>query len=135
MSDAFELDKVDVKPRSQEGVEMELLDPAGNPTGVILIVRGTDSEAYKDKLCEHTKRAVDRQSRAQTQGERDREFLELHATLIAGWKGKPLTRAGAPLPYSAENAASLLDQYDWIFEQVRRFADRRANFLPGPSTA
>lgn len=135
MSAAFELDKVDVKPRSQEGVEMELLDPAGNPTGVILIVRGTDAAAYKDKLREHTKRAVDRASRAQTQEERDREFLELHATLIAGWKGKPLTRNGAALTYSQENAVSLLDQYDWIFEQVRRFADRRANFLPGPSAA
>lgn len=135
MSDAFDLSAVDVRPRSEEGVEMELIDPAGNPTGVILVVRGTDSATYKDKLRDHTKRAVDRGVRVQTQDERDREFLELHATLIAGWKGKPLVRAGAPLPYSAENAVSLLDQYDWIFEQVRRFADRRANFLPGPSTA
>lgn len=129
----FDLDGVDVRPRSQEGVEMPLLDPAGNDTGVILLVRGTDSEAYKDKMAEQVRRKMDRQGRNQTQEERNEEWWELHATLIADWRGVPMMRGGKPLEYSPKNAASFLEQYDWAFEQVRRFADRRANFLPGPA--
>ncbi len=132
--EGFELDRVDIRPKSQEGVDMELRDPAGKPTGVILIVRGTDSAAYKEKQQEHIRRQIGRAGMP-SEEERNREFLELHATLIAGWKGKPLMRAGVQMAHSPENALALLDQYDWIFDQVRRFADRRANFLPGSSTA
>lgn len=130
----FDLDAVDVRPRAQEGVEMELIDPAGRPTGVVLIVRGTDSEAYKEKLRDQVRRHIERQGRKPSDAERDAELWELHATLIAGWKGRPLMRGGNPIEYSAANAARLLEQYDWVFEQVRRFSDKRANFLPGPST-
>jgi hypothetical protein len=130
----FELDAVDVRPRAQEGAEMELLDPAGNPTGVILLVRGTDSEAYRSKMREQVQRQINRNGRKPTSEQRDQEFWELHATLIAGWKGRALMQGGKPLEYSADNAARFLEQYDWAFEQVRRFADKRENFLPGPPT-
>jgi hypothetical protein len=135
MSDAFELNAVDVRPRAQEGVEMELLDPAGRETGVFLVVRGTDCAAYKDKMREQLERQIQRNGRIKTQEEKNTEFYELHATLIAGWRGKQLTLGGAPLEYTQANAAMLLEQYDWAFEQVRRFADRRGNFLPGPPSA
>jgi murein L,D-transpeptidase YafK len=132
MSDAFELDKVDVKPRSQEGVEMELLDPARKPTGVILIVRGTDSDAYKTKMREQIEARANQRVDA-TFDQRNREFWELHATLVAGWKGRALMLGGKPLAYSQAAAAQFLEQYDWAYEQVREFANRRQNFLPGPA--
>jgi hypothetical protein len=109
-----------------------LLDPAGRPTKVKLRVRGTDSAAYNDMLKEQVRRAVERQPRKATEEEKNAEFWELHATLIVGWTGMHLK--GQPYDYTPENAARLLEEYSWVFEQVRRFADNRANFLPGPAS-
>jgi hypothetical protein len=131
--EGFDLSAVDIRPRSQEGVEMPLLDPAGRATGVILLVRGTDSDAYTEMFKEQVRRGVARAPRKQTEEEKNQEFWELHATLIAGWRGTRLMLGGKPLEYSPANAANLLEQYAWVWEQVRRFADNRANFLPGPS--
>jgi hypothetical protein len=131
--EGLDLDRVDVRPKSQEGVAMVLLDPAGKATKVSLIIRGTDCQAYKDMLKAQLRRQVDRMPRKSTEEEKNAEFYELHATLIAGWTG--LRIKGQPHEYSPENAARLLEAYDWVFEQVRRFADNRANFLPGPSSS
>lgn len=133
--DGFDLQSVDVRSRSQEGVEMPLIDPAGRPTGIVLLVRGTDCQAYSDMLKEQLRRATARAPRKPTEEERNAEFYELHATLVAGWQGKPMLLGGQPFEYSPANAAKLLEQYAWIFEQVRRFSDNRANFLPGSSSS
>lgn len=128
--EGLDLETVDVRPLSQQGVPMVLMDPAGKPTKVTLLVRGTDCAAYDEKMKEHIRRGVDRARKA-TELERNHEFWDLHATLVAGWSG--IKKGGQPLAYSHEAAAKLLEEYQWIFEQVRQFADRRANFLPAPS--
>lgn len=135
MSDAFELEKVDVRPRSQEGVDMELMDPAGEQTGVILIVRGYDSRAYKEIVEAHLRKRTEMLPRKPTDAELKAEFYEEQAALLAGWKGKPLQRGGQVLAYTAAAAAEFLEGYDWVLEQVRRFAGNRRNFLPGSATA
>ena len=133
MSDAFDLDSVDVRGRSQEGVDMPLVDPAGKETGVVLMVRGMDSQAYKDVVERQLRRRAEILPRKLTEAEEKAEFYEENAALLAGWKGKPLKRAGAIVEYSPANAAQLLQSYDWMIEQVRSFARNRKNFLPGPA--
>lgn len=129
----YDLDAHDVRPMSQTGVEMTLLDPAGKATGVKLVVRGTDSAEYQDTLKAHVKRAVDRAPRKPTDEEKEAEFWELNATLLAGWSG--LFSGGKEFAYSPANAARLIREHPYIFEQVLRFSRERANFLRGPARA
>jgi hypothetical protein len=132
----------DIRHRSQEGADMPLLDPTGRPTRVVFRVRGTDSTEYNDLLKAQVRRWVERAPRKATEDERNAEFWELGAALVAGWfvkkEGGELEPAALqfsadapPIAYTPENAARLLETHSWVFEQVRRFADTRANFLPG----
>lgn len=132
MEKRFDLAHADVRPRSQEGVDMPLLDPAGRATGVTLRVRGSDCASYQAEIQEQIRRGIQRAPRKATEAEKNAEFYELHATLVAGWEG--LYLKGEPFPYTPANAARLLEEYTYIFEQVRRFADNRANFLPQPAS-
>lgn len=129
--DAFDLDAADPRPLAEEGIEMELLDAEGTPTGVIFLVRGFDARIYKETVERQVRRRAEILPRRLTPEESKAEFYEEHATLVAGWKGKPLTRGGQPFEYSPANAAKLLEQYDYIVEQIRRFAANRRNFLRG----
>jgi hypothetical protein len=129
MSTTFDLDDHDPRPRADEGVDMPLLDPAGNATGVSLRVRGFDSQAYRDVLDEQLRRRTAMLPRKPTPEESKTEFYEEHAALICGWSG--LQRAKKPYEYSPANAVQLLQAYAYILEQVRRFAGDRRNFLPG----
>jgi len=127
---AFDLDAHDVRAKAQEGVWMTLLDPARRATGAQFLVRGSDAEEYQLMLKEQIKRWVSRAPQRPTEQEREFEFWELNATLVAGWKGLK-TKTGL-LVYSPAECQRLLKEQSYIFEQVRRFADDRANFLPGP---
>ena len=141
MSEPFDLSGCDVRPRAQEGVDMALLSPAGRPTGVTLRVRGRDSQAYQDTIQAQVRRGIERAPRKPTEQERNAEFWELQATLVAGWhvEGKPASLVlakGAPaLECTPENVAAALEQHAWLFEQVNRFADKRENFLPGSAAS
>jgi hypothetical protein len=131
----FDLDAHDPRPRAEEGVAMVLLDPRGRATAVTLQVRGTDCELYNALLQAHTRRRLERAPRKTTPAESEAEFYELHATLLAGWPAGTFQRKGQPFEYSPSNAAQLLRDYPYILEQVRRFADERANFLPGSASS
>lgn len=142
MSEAIDLSGFDVRPRSQEGASMRLLAPDGQPTRVVLRVRGRDAQAYQDMIQAQIRRAVERAPVKSTEQEKNAEFWELQATLVAGWfnlEGQPakivVEANGAPLEYTPANAAAVLEKHSWIFEQVNRFADKRANFLPGSASS
>lgn len=130
-ADGFDLDAVDPGPLQEQGVDMELLTPSNEPSGVILIVRGFDSPTYKAVVERHLRHRAEILPRKLTEEESKVEFYEENAALIAGWKGKPLKRGDQVISYTPANAAQLLRQYDYIVEQVRRFAVNRRNFLPG----
>lgn len=137
MSETVDLSGFDVRPRAQEGVDMPLLSPAGRATGVTLRVRGRDSQAYQDMIQAQVRRAIERAPRRATEDERNAEFWELQATLVAGWhtEGKPAAlvfeQGGPALECTPANVAKALEKNAWLFEQVNSFADKRANFLPG----
>lgn len=144
--DTVDLSAFDVRGRAQDGVDMPLLSPAGDETNVVLRVRGLDCQAFKEKAEEHTRRAVERGQRKINEQESEREFYELHATLVAGWSvnGAPARVAfwrnddGSPasaLEYTPAHAALVLQKQPYIFEQVLRFAKKRANFLPGSASS
>jgi len=141
MSEPFDLSDCDVRPLSQEGVDMALLSPAGRPTGVTLRVRGRDSQAYQDMIQAQVRRAIERAPRKATTEERNAEFWELQATLVVGWStdGKPAAlvfeKGGVSLECTASNVAAALEKHAWLFEQVNGFADKRANFLPGSASS
>lgn len=136
MSDAADLSGFDIRANSQDGAEMPLLDPAGRQTNVVFKVRGTDSDAYNSKMKEHLRRNVSRAPRKATEDELNAEFWELHASLVVSWTPERIKfdRDGEQLECTPKNVSSVLERHTWVFEQVRRFADRRSNFLPGPAT-
>lgn len=135
-SEVADLSGFDIRERSQEGTKMPLLDPAGRATNVVFGVRGTDCEAYSDKLKEQLRRNAERAPRKATEEERTAEFWELHATLVPWWTPAKIVfdKGGPALECTPANVAVVLERHQWAFEQVRRHSDKRANFLPGPAT-
>lgn len=135
--DSVDLSGFDIRARAQDGVDMPLLDPAGRQTNVTLRVRGSDSQAYKDMLQAQIRRGVERAPRKATEEERNAEFWELHATLVVSWTPSRIVfdKGGQTLECTPANVARVLEAHQWLFEQVRAFADKRANFLPGSSSS
>lgn len=133
MDQPFDLSTVDPKPRSNAGVEMQLLS-AGRPVpNVFILVRGRDCDAYQLKSDDIVARDLARGQLKQTPEEKNAEFWELQATLVAGWRPRlALAKGEQALEYSPQNAAKLLERHKWIFEQVLNFSRDRENFLPGP---
>lgn len=136
MTDAVDLSGCDIRTTSQDGADMPLLNPAGKLTNVTFKVRGTDSEAYNEKMKEHIRRNIARAPRKATEDELNAEFWELNATLVPWWSPARVKFDidGEPLECTPKNVAGVLERHTWVFEQVRRFADKRSNFLPGPAT-
>lgn len=136
MTDVADLSGFDVRPKSQEGVEMPLLDPAGRTTNVVLGVRGIDSQAYADKAKEHIRRRTARAPSRASEAERNAEWWEQQATLVAWWKPEKIVfeKGGQPLQCTPANVAAVLEVHSWVYEQVLKVANDRANFLPGPAT-
>lgn len=128
----IDLDALDTRRASEEGVELQLKDPRhGAPLAAWVRVRGYDSASYDDAQVELQRRRIQRMPAERPTPETLREdALDLAASLVAGWRG--LTRAGAPIAYSAPAARALLRDYPWVREQVEAFAAQRANFLPPP---
>lgn len=137
MMDSLDLTKLDVKPRAQDGVEMALIDPAGNRTGAFLRVRGLDSQAYRERFEDQQRGRLERAGRKQSQDEKNAEFWELQGVLVCGWRPKLVIAPTdqAPLEYSHENAVRLLREHPFIWEQVYAFSQERANFLPGSASS
>lgn len=132
-----DLSGFDVRPKSQEGVEMRLIDPTGKATNVIIGVRGIDSQAYADKAREHVRKRRDRGPVKVAEAERNAEWWEQQAMLVAWWKPDKIVfeRGGNPIECTPANVAKVLEDHNWIYEQVLRVASERANFLPGSATA
>lgn len=135
-AEPLDLSGWDISTRAQEGVEMPLLDPAGRPSKIKFRVRGTDCEAYSDMSKAHIRRMRDAAPRKPTEEEQNAQFWELHATLVPSWDPPRLMfkKEWGAMDCTPANVAKVLEAFPDVFEQVRRFADKRANFLPGPSS-
>lgn len=137
MSEAADLSGFDVRATSQDGVDMVLLDPAGRRTQVVFRVRGTDSKAYQEATQARIRKQQELLPRKVTEEESNAMFMETQASLIVSWTPSRVRfeKDGEELECTLANVAGVLQRHPWIHEQVIRFSDRRANFLPGSSSS
>lgn len=130
-----DLSGFDIREATQEGAEMRLNSPAGQPTQVVLRVRGTDSKAFQEALQARVRLEQELLPRRPNEEEKNRMFWDMHAALVVSWLPEKVIwdKGGEGLACTPANVAGALERHPWLFEQVRMFADKRANFLPGSS--
>lgn len=136
---AFDLAKLDIATPSDEGRDMKVRYPNGNPVlddkGEPLTVKllGRFSERARAKEREQTLKRLEQQKNGITRGPEDfeREAQDYLAACTVGWSFDTLD--GAPFAYSPENALKLWR--DRRFGHVRLQADAfiggDANFMSG----
>ena len=129
----IDLAALDTARVADEGRELELVHPqTGEPVGIRITIRGTDSDAYRRALLAQQRVSMERLTRnrkqRKTPEELEDESIDVLATLTTGWA--PFNLEGKPYPYSHANAVALYRRFRWIREQADAFAGDRANFLP-----
>jgi hypothetical protein len=139
----FDLDVVDTRKRSEEGVELVIVGGDGLPVQIrgeplAITFAGPDSARYAEGLRRAQKRQRDAAERRQELGEGEFQAIVLAECAIS-WKGvftpDQGKDKGKPVPCSREAALALFQQYPWIAFQAERFTGVRANFLPKSSPA
>lgn len=135
----MDLAKLDTSRLSDEGVKMQLLHPTtGKPLyadektekkPMTITVLGADGERFNELRREIIDERI---AKIQDQRKPDMRSVEDAAiehlvSITVGFDN--LIVDGKPLDYSKANARKLYAQ-KWIREQVERFANNRANFLP-----
>lgn len=117
----------------EDGLAVDILDPAGEPTGIIITVAGPDSERYKAAEQKQIDKRLKRRSAApMNAAEIAQASLEGLADCVISWS--PVTLDGADLPMTAENAVKLFTRFPWIREQVNAKAGDRTSFLKSLSS-
>lgn len=124
--DLAEYDSLQTK--QEEGLDVEIKDPAGRPIGFTIKVAGPDSERQRDAQ----QGFVDQRVASMKTGSFDSDELKaLHLHVVTestiGWSEFVLD--GKKFPFSVENAKVLYVRFPWIREQVDLVAGSRARFL------
>jgi len=134
---AIDLAAFDTRGGANEGRELELKSPDGRATGIRLVLRGADSDAY-----EAARRAQAAANRAALLKNRQKQFtleeldeqaLELLVAATAGWSA--FSWKGEAFAYTAANARKLYREFPHFREQADAFLAERANFLPRSATS
>ncbi|MDP2322573.1 MAG: hypothetical protein Q8N51_00905 [Gammaproteobacteria bacterium] len=128
----------DLNSLKPEVGELELLHPstliplvAEDGTPVVIRIVGIDSPQYAeamDKLTERRRVRTQAGREMTPQEAREEDALTLAACTV-GWQG--LAFGEAEYTYNAENAKRLYlnPEFNWLKEQVNRFAAARRNFI------
>lgn len=107
--------------------------PAQDSEGRTFTIRlvGPDSPEYLRAQRQQANARLERQAQGQKVRAEDleREDLELAVACTVGWS--ECTVGGTPLPFSAESAMRLYQEFPAIKVQVISFLGRRSNFLKG----
>lgn len=106
------------------GAEMRVKDQAGKPTDIYIRVVGLDSSIWRNTLREAQRAAVERLVSGEAEVEQDNTLTLAKATI--GWRG--LTRDGAEVEFTQEEAQALYKNAPYIADQIDRFIAKRANF-------
>lgn len=129
----MELNKLDTRKGAEQGIDLEIVDPNGEKTEIVITIRGADSHTYQAKFTEIRRRVNNQLQKMRRdrlpQGDLDAYDIELLAAVTVGWKGIDLD--GASFPFSESNAQRLYADYPAIREQVDAAVNDRSNFLPG----
>lgn len=127
--------KFDTLTKAEAGIDIDLIDTVtGLPSGIVFIVKGTDSKAYKQAKAKKLREALERARKGEELSESDDAVHEFGSVLLAactvGWKNLD-DEAGNPIEFSPTKAKELYDTYPMIREQIdRAIADRQA-FIKG----
>lgn len=130
---------IDTKELSDEGIDVAIMKPDGEPTGLMIHVLGADSDVYervKDKQDRMRMRALSAKGRAAIDGifdlTRENE-MEITVACCTGWRHE----SGAALPFDMGTdkamARQFFERYRIAYDQVRVAIHDRANFTKTPA--
>lgn len=135
----FDLDALDTKTPSENGVDMPLKDLAGvqmkdkDGKAVSICLKGPDSDTYRRMTRAQIRKRFDRNGEkldddAEAESN-ENDAIEIMAACTVRWSGIN-DKAGAAIPCNPKNAVELYKRYPTIRDQVDMFVSARANFSP-----
>jgi hypothetical protein len=131
----FDLDVLETKTRSQEGVDMPVCGFDGKPLKnkkkepITLKLLGPDSDAYRDGMRANVKKRMEAASGGKeiSAEETDNDALNTLMDLTVGWSGF-LDKEGNPIQFSGKALLELYKNYPAIRDQADTFISKRSNF-------
>lgn len=129
----FDLSTLDTgSQRQEDGVPVEIKHPVtGQGLGITVTVASYESERVKAVARAMGNKALLQQKRnprkADTVEAVEERTLEIAIAAIVGWDGVELE--GKKLPFTRENARTVLERYPFIAEQIDAVAADRAAFF------
>ena len=131
--------ELDTRAKATEGVEIEIMKPDGETSGIFIKVLGQDSDAYtkiKEKQDRARVRMISKGGRSAVDGMFDTSKtneMELVTACCLGWRhtnGK-----GMPFQIGADEDATrkFFERYPVVYDQVRVGIADRANFTKVPA--
>ena len=127
--DPPDLGKYDaVQKKQDEGIDVEINDPGGRPTGIVIKVSGPDSERQRKAVQKLQDERLESDDVKPLNSEQiaHRQLRGL-AMSVMSWNKFKID--GEVLSYSEANAVKLFNRYPWIREQVEAKAGRRQAFM------
>lgn len=126
---AFDIAELALDSRAEKGALLDLRHPVSHkPLNVRIWLRGTDAPSYRAVV----RQQIDQQI---TEGRAELSAAELEARHVARlvaatirWEG--VSYQGQSITCTPENVQKLYREQLWIAEQVARFVEDRAHFLP-----
>lgn len=118
-----------LKTAQEEGIDVDIETPTGEPIGLTIRVAGPDSKRQRNaarKLQEARLRGSKRRLKAD---DMEKEALELISASVISWKFAPGVTIDGEVPEcNLENVKALFDRFPFIREQIDNVASSRAGF-------
>lgn len=130
----MDLSKMNMAVIADEGVELVINDPAGDPTDWRIVCRGSDSATYRAKIEAGRKRWTNRSGDIPN----DKALLTVksaYEACIVSWTGA--TMGGVEFECTPENIHTVMSEpgYDFVAKQIVDFVNDRANFYKGAESS
>jgi hypothetical protein len=109
--------KLDTRGGAETGCSVTIVDLAGQPTDIVIRVRGSDSQAYRDKMRELRR----------SQDTEDAKAVEICAACTIDWSG--MLEDGEAVSFTEAKALHIYASCPTIGEQVLKAIFDRANFI------
>lgn len=117
-----------LKEAQENGIDVEIKDPTGQPIGVAIKIAGPDSERQRKAIQALTNERLNNGDAATATAEDiEQNTLKILASSVISWT--PIVLDGSDLPCTEENAIWLFSRFPFIREQVEKMAGKRAGFL------
>lgn len=135
---SLDLNLFDARPGAEEGRWLTLKDPeTGDDTPARLLLKGGDSQAWKDKELEQRRARLEIMERSGTSrvdpAYADREVTDRLVAVTAKWEG--IARDGVDWPCTPQNIVEFYNGWPQFRAQAVIFIGTRANFYPRSASA